>query len=327
MKFIDYFEQWYTTYRTQGRRQVSVMKYMQAAEHIRSHAIGNKDIKKITRMDLQKFMNFYGLKRARQTATDFHSIIKASFIDALTDGFIKVNPCARIEVNSKEKMMPVHELKALRERKKWLEFDEYEKIKSLLLEKLGVLLKTTAAKRYKQQMNNMVIYVALKTGMRFSEVIGLTIDDIDFEKNTLNIDKTWDYKFDHTFKPTKNLASVRKIAIDDEFLEIMRLYIHWTISNDIKFDQGAMFVESGTRVYNSTINDHLKLLFLSLDIEPISLHKLRHSQASILIAKRISIQVVAKRLGHTDTTMIQETYGHLLKSIEEEETEKMMMIL
>ncbi|HIW31270.1 MAG TPA: site-specific integrase [Candidatus Paenibacillus intestinavium] len=350
MIYIDYFEQWYTTYRTQGRRRVSVVKYKIAADHIRNHPIGIKSIKKINRMDLQNFMNNFGATHARQTTTDFHSIIKASFVDALTDGFININPCIRIEVNSMEKTLPVHELKALREKKKWLEFDEYEKLKNLLLQKLNdSLLKQpftivpvglgrkgtqrekaeslNSAGKYKNQMVTMIIYVALKTGMRFSEILGLTIEDIDFENGLLNIDKTWDYKFDYNFKPTKNFASVRKIAVDNEFLEIMRLYIDWLIAHDLKIDQFAMFIEKGIKIYNSTINDNLKLLFLELDIEYISLHKLRHTQASVLLAKRISPQVVAKRLGHTDTKMIQMTYGHLLKSVEEEETEKMMMIL
>lgn len=78
---------------------------------------------------------------------------------------------------------------------------------------------------------------------------------------------------------------------------------------------------------NGTINLFLREIFNKLNIEPISLHKLRHTQASILIAQKVSLQVVAKRLGHTDTSMIQRIYGHLLESVEEEENKKLLELI
>ena len=62
----------------------------------------------------------------------------------------------------------------------------------------------------------------------------------------------------------------------------------------------------------------LKSILKELDIEPITVHKLRHTHASILLADNVPIQRVAKRLGHTDTNMIRKVYGHLLKETEED---------
>ena len=59
-----------------------------------------------------------------------------------------------------------------------------------------------------------LILLIAKTGMRFSEAIALTPQDFDFSKQTLSINKTWNYKDGGGFQPTKNKSSVRKIQID-----------------------------------------------------------------------------------------------------------------
>ena len=58
------------------------------------------------------------------------------------------------------------------------------------------------------------ILLVAKTGMRFSEALAITPDDFDFSRQTLSISKTWDYKGEGGFLPTKNKSSVRKIQID-----------------------------------------------------------------------------------------------------------------
>lgn len=334
MKYSDYFEHWVETYRTAGRSRVTVEKYQLTAKQVKKHPIGQKELKKITRADIQGFLNWYGETHARLTTLDFNGHIKASFGDALVDGYIKVNPYQRIELNSKEKHMSVREQKIMREQKKWLEFKEYNKLKKYLIGEMHRLFqeepsthKTWLDKVWPQQMIIMVIYVALKTGMRFAEIIGLTESDIDYDSKKVNVDKTWDYKFCTGFAPTKNFASIREIAVDQEFIHVIWFYLDWCKQFGVEFDQGAIFIKKNIKIYNVTANTFLTRTFLDLDIEPISLHKLRHTQASILIAKGISLQVVAKRLGHTDTNMIQQVYGHLLKSVEEKETEKLLRLI
>lgn len=50
--------------------------------------------------------------------------------------------------------------------------------------------------------------------MRFSEALAITPSDFDFARQALSISKTWDYKGEGGFLPTKNRSSVRKIQID-----------------------------------------------------------------------------------------------------------------
>ena len=62
-------------------------------------------------------------------------------------------------------------------------------------------------------------------------------------------------------------------------------------------------------------------------INPIPIHGLRHTHASILIQNKISDRYIAKRLGHKDVTQLHKTYGHLLESLESESEEETLDLI
>lgn len=67
-----------------------------------------------------------------------------------------------------------------------------------------------------------MILFAIATGARFAEILGMTWDCIDFDEQTVTINKTWDYKEKNDFAETKNYQSRRTITIDKNTCEIMR---------------------------------------------------------------------------------------------------------
>ncbi|WP_440896271.1 tyrosine-type recombinase/integrase [Amphibacillus sp. Q70] len=345
MLYSDYFEHWFETYRLPKIRQVTSDKYYVLHGIIAKSALGKTPLSKITRKDVQNFMNDYGKVRSKNTVLGTRMTIKASFADAQLDGLIKTNPGGKIELVTIEDGWDVAKQKQVREAKKWLEIDEYRRLKMFLLGLMHVNFQRSDSENYKLknelseevaifpsseyplQMRLCIIYIALKTGARYSEILGLTKEDIDFKNGLLNIDKTWDYKYDKTFVPTKNLSSIRKIPVDIEFLKVLEIYLAWLDKCEIEINQHAIFIKKGLQVFNSTINHALKLILICLKIEPITLHKLRHTHASILIAQGVPIDVVAKRLGHTDTDMIQRVYGHLLKDTEQKGNKKILELI
>lgn len=106
----------------------------------------------------------------------------------------------------------------------------------------------------KEKVNwDWFILLVAKTGMRFSEALAITPADFDFARQTLSISKTWDYKGNGGFLPTKNKSSVRKIQIDWQivvkFSELVK-----GLPEDKPIFAGE------TKVYNSTVNDVLARL-------------------------------------------------------------------
>ena len=59
----------------------------------------------------------------------------------------------------------------------------------------------------------------------------------------------------------------------------------------------------------------LKKLLVELDIEPITLHGLRHTHASVLLYQKASIHYVSERLGHSDIETTLKKYTHVLKEL------------
>ena len=144
--------------------------------------------------------------------------------------------------------------------------------------------------------------------MRFSEALALTPKDFDFSHQTLSISKTWDYKGNGGFLPTKNKSSVRKIQMD--WLTVMQFA---RLVKNLPEDK-PIFVE-GT-VYNSTVNGILERHCKNAGIPVISVHGLRHTHASLLLFAGVSIASVARRLGHASMTTTQKTYLHIIQELE-----------
>ena len=219
-------------------------------------------------------------------------------LDAYDEGYLKRDPTRKIVVKGKA---PTE--------KKTKYLNEFE---------LKLLLRHLDLSKFPNF--DWLILIIAKTGLRFGEALGLTKKDIDLEGQTINVDKTWDYKnYAGGFKPTKNTSSIRKVSIDWKLaMQLNR------VTQDFPEDQ-PLFVQK--RVFNSTINNLLQRYCEELDIPVISVHGLRHTHASLLLFAGVSIASVAKRLGHADMTTTQQTYLHIIQELENKDNSKIMQHL
>jgi integrase len=153
--------------------------------------VPNLQISEMTRIAYQQLLNDYALYHERQTTMDFHHQLKGAILDAVDEGLITRDPTKGI---IKGKTPNPKKIKYLNQ------FELHTLLMSLEL---------------KGEVNwEWFILLVAKTGMRFSEAVALTPKDFDFAHQTLSISKTWDYKGEGGFQPTKNKSSVRKIQID-----------------------------------------------------------------------------------------------------------------
>ncbi|MDN6194694.1 MAG: tyrosine-type recombinase/integrase, partial [Alkalibacterium sp.] len=59
----------------------------------------------------------------------------------------------------------------------------------------------------------------------------------------------------------------------------------------------------------------------------VTVHALRHTHASILLAEGVSINTISSRLGHANVGITQNTYSHILDELKEKDNNKMMSVL
>ncbi|EGT1902826.1 site-specific integrase, partial [Listeria monocytogenes] len=252
-------------------------------------------IKDLDRYTYQQLLNSYALTHEKQTTMDFHHHLKGAILDAVDEGVISQNPTRKIVIKGKTP------------RPKKAKFLNQFEVQALLKEL-----------NLKEDINwDWFILLIIKTGLRFSEALALTPSDFDFSKQKIIINKTWDYKMvTGSFQPTKNESSNRKIQID------WQLAMQFSQLIKMKGPDKPIFVKS--RVFNSTINNRLKVLCENANIPTITVHSLRHTHASLLLFAGVSIASVANRLGHSSMTTTQETYLHIIQELENQDNDKII---
>ena len=293
----EYFAQWIEVYKDGAVRERTLDKYWLSHRHLQEIA-PNLKLVDTTRLEYQQILNTFAQTHEKATVMDFHHQLKAMLLDAYDEGYIQRDPTRKIVVKGKEPS-----------EKKSKYLNEFEL--KLLLRHLDL---TTFP-----NFDWMILLIA-KTGLRFSEALGLTKEDIDLEQQMINVDKTWDYKsYTGSFKPTKNASSVRKVPIDWKLAMQLNQVIQDLPNGEPIFAQ--------KRVFNSTVNNLLKKHCEELNIPVISVHGLRHTHASLLLFAGVSIASVAKRLGHADMTTTQQTYLHIIQELENKDNTKIMQHL
>ncbi|WP_170020764.1 site-specific integrase [Campylobacter sp. RM16190] len=259
----------------------------------------NLKIYELNRIAYQQLLNDYALYHERQTTMDFHHQLKGAVLDAVDEGLIERDPTRKAIIKGKAPR--------LKKIKYINQFDLHKLISGLALNS--------------QLSWDWLILLIAKTGMRFSEALAITPSDFDFSRQTLSINKTWDYKNEGGFMPTKNQSSVRKIQLDwqtvIQFAELVK----------DKPPHKPIFIRADERIYNSTINSLLKRRCEQNKISTISIHGLRHTHASLLLFAGVSIASVARRLGHASMTTTQKTYLHIIQELENKDVDIVMRSL
>lgn len=294
--FHEYYDRWIHIYKEGAIRNVTMDKYKMTQLWLK-RLIPTLEICQLTRTTYQQLLNDYAEVHEKQTTMDFHHQLKAAILDAIDEGWIKRDPTRKAIIKGKH---------ARNKKQKFLNQFEVHKLLSDLT--LGSTLDW-----------DWLIYLIAKTGMRFSEALGLTPKDFDFMHQSITINKTWDYKNNTGFLPTKNFTSNRKIQIDWQTVIKFTELLRGLPENEPIFVHG--------RVWNSTPNKHLERHCIHCGIPIITIHGLRHTHASLLLFSGVSIASVARRLGHASMTTTQKTYLHIIAELENKDIDLVMRSL
>ena len=295
--FYEYYAQWIEVYKKGAIREATLAKYLMTQKWVEK-LIPEVKVSELTRTAYQQLLNEYAKEHERQTTLNFHHQLKGAILDAVDEGLLSRDPTRKAIIKGKT--------------------PKTKKIKYLNQFELHTLI---ADLDIKDTPNwDWFILLVAKTGMRFSEALAITPEDFDFARQTLSISKTWDYKGDGGFLPTKNKSSVRKIQIDWQI--VVKFSV---LTRNLAPDRPIFVGES--KIYNSTVNDVLTRHCKACGISEISIHGLRHTHASLLLFAGVSIASVARRLGHASMTTTQKTYLHIIQELENKDVDLVMRTL
>lgn len=204
-------------------------------------------------------------------------------------------------------------------------------IKVLTVEEQSKFLEVAERSHNRDQYNFL-----LQTGLRTSELVGLTFSSVDFEKKTLTIDKTLEYR--HKFGEwragsPKTIASYRTIPLTECAYKILkRLYeerknrfeaeglnqilsFKDRVSGEIRHldmnDLVFVNYRTGMPTKNSSYDTHLYKLCDEAGIKHFCMHVLRHTYATRAIERGVHPKALQQLLGHASLHVTMDTYVHV----------------
>ena len=180
-------------------------------------------------------------------------------------------------------------------------------------------------KEEKNQRVRLIVEFMYLTGLRFGEVLALTLEDIDFGNKTLEVKHTLHTsgsKAEIFLDSPKSLASYRVIGISDRVLEIIEEYLL------MEKEGGFIFTKNGNPFMIFSFNDFLKRSFKRSGIQKeedfvLTTHVFRHSHISLLAELEVPIKAIMERVGHTNEKMTLGVYTHVTEQMKFNITEKL----
>ena len=149
------------------------------------------------------------------------------------------------------------------------------------------------------------------TGLRIGEALGLCWADIDFDTGLIHVHRQLSRKRLHA--PLKTEAGERHVILTPAIAKLLRE--HWLASShkkptDLVFANTVGRGRDYRRV-GEAFRQAVKRAGIAHDGKRLSLHSLRHSYASLLIANGLNVVFVSRQLGHANPTITLNTYAHL----------------
>ena len=253
--------------------------------YLRLHAysvFGDRPIGSIRRSELQAWSKGLSTTLAPSTVVTVCQKVNAVFAAAVADRVIPANPCTGLRLPRADGKQ-VHPI-------------SHSQV---------VAMAEAVPARYRA-----LIVAGAGTGMRQGELLGLTVDRIDFLRRTLRIDRQMvtTVGAQPHFAPTKTTASVRSIPVPSIVLEEITGHLQAYGAGP----DGVVFTaEDGGPIRRNHAGRIWRAAAKRAGVEGRSFHDLRHYCASVLIDSGASVKVVQHHLGHAKASQTLDVYSHL----------------
>jgi integrase len=270
---------------------------------IRNHINPILGTTKLADLSPQKIQSLYILKErngvGKRTIRVIHTIINSSLKNAVKLGAIHANP-------AEATTPPNYETPEMQS------YSEHE-ITQLLLAARGTSLEA-------------LIHLAITTGLRQSELLALKWPDIDWDRNTVSVQRQLKRKYENKdyYSSLKTKSGRRTISLGTNTIDKLRDH-HKKQMNEKKvmgdrWSENHLIFPStiGTPMHQRNLLRRFKTIIQESELREIRFHDLRHTAASLMLNHGISPLIVAKRLGHSKVSITLDTYGHLFPGMQQE---------
>lgn len=303
----EFLQQWLGSI----RESIKTKTLFQYAQIIRDHIIPRLGKIKLKDLRPDQIQSLYNEKldagTSSRTVILIHAVLHRALKHALKQGILGRNPTDAVN----RPRFRRREMKTLSD----------TQVRTLLL-----AVKDTRFEAF--------FWIAIVTGLRQGELLGLRWSDLNWQSRRLQVQRQLQrIKGGHEFTDPKSTAGKRMIVLGEGTM--MKLQRHLNILMQEKQQVGANWKENDL-IFPSTVGtpwDHrnmyrfFKYFLMVSGLPDIRFHDLRHTAATLMLQQGVHPKVVQERLGHADITLTLNTYSHVLPSMQEDVAEKLDELL
>jgi integrase len=294
----EYLERWLNDYKS----NLSARGFERYVDIIRHHWIPDLGYISLNQLRPEHLQKHYSDCQVRGlspgTVRYHHAVIHVALKTAVKWGLLGRNPADAVEVPH------AHH----REMKTWGE-DEINKF----------------LERAKDSPYYALFYVALFTGMRRSELLGLKWADVDFVMSQLYVCRGLHQLKNGSFifAETKSAKSRRIISLPPSAILLLKEYREKQVverlmlGQSISDDDLVFCNHDGKPLRPNTVTRAWEVLAATCGLPVIRLHDARHTHASIMLKQGIHPKIVQERLGHSSIEITLDTYSHVAPGLQE----------
>ncbi|MGF9965365.1 site-specific integrase [Bacillus rhizoplanae] len=181
-----------------------------------------------------------------------------------------------------------------------------------------------------KQYYYILYMLAIYTGMRRGEILGLRWGDINFETEKINIKRTLYYTPNEGIyvQSTKNEQSSRAISISNFVIEELKKYRISQKESGLQLgiifsdDSYVVTKETGQPLNPNGIYIHFTRAIEKVGLKKIRFHDLRHTHATLMLHLGEHPKIVSERLGHSSIEMTMNTYSHVTLDMQKESSDR-----
>lgn len=320
----EFSKKWLDTY---VKPNLSPTTYQSYNEKLEKHILpylGSKRLDKIKPLDIDNLYNFL-LTKPTNRKDEFgnfktlspasvhrvHEILSSIFNNALRWDLVPYNPCTKV-------IQP----KFNRTKMSCYDEETSKKLINCLLQKAPI--------KYK-----CFVILAILTGFRRGELIGLHWDDINFENKTITVSRSAYYVSGQGVKEKepKTESSNRTITVPSICFELLK---HWraeqgkiklALGNKWQCPKNIFTTDDGNIMNLSTGPKWFSNFLKKNNFRHIRFHDLRHTFATLLVSNNTDIKTVSHKLGHANPNTTINFYLHNLESTDKSSAELLENLL
>lgn len=311
-EYVDRYFSLYTKFLSVSTREGYYRSYTNKKPHGIEVYFGDTQMRRISSRNMQEYVNFLSTQVSPKSTKNYIQFLSVLFSHAVNDRIIPRDANPMLDI-----IKP-------KQRKREIETYDIDEAKQLL--------------RYASNDGNknieLIIYLAVLSGIRRGEMAALLWSDVDFKNNSIMITKSrLSVRGEDYVQPPKTDAGRRRIFIPPILVQVLKKYHTRYLENKLRF--GKDFIDSGYVVTHlngkpltpqGISNCYLRFT-KRIPLKYINFHSLRHCYSSLLIAQGENPKVVQKNLGHATLEMTLMSYSHAFESSQKMAAERLQETL